>query len=36
MWIKNIKMTNFRNYNYQEISLDPKLNIFFGEKNDNV
>ena len=31
MWIKNIKMTNFRNYNYQEINLEPKLNIFFGE-----
>ena len=31
MWIKKIKMINFRNYNYQEINLDKKINIFFGE-----
>ena len=31
MWIKNIKIKNFRNYNFQEINLDKKTNIFFGE-----
>lgn len=31
MWIKNIKMSNFRNYSFQDIKLKPKANIFFGE-----
>ena len=31
MWIKNIKMSNFRNYSFQDINLKPKVNIFFGE-----
>ena len=31
MWIKNIKLKNFRNYKDQEISLDKNINIFFGE-----
>ena len=31
MWIKKIKINNFRNYNYQEINLEKKINIFYGE-----
>ena len=31
MWIKNIKMSNFRNYSFQDINLKPNANIFFGE-----
>lgn len=31
MWISNLKIQNFRNYNEQEIELDPNINIFFGE-----
>ena len=31
MWIKKIKINNFRNYNYQEINLEKNINIFYGE-----
>ena len=31
MWIKNIKMNNFRNYSEEEINLDKNINIFYGE-----
>ena len=31
MWIKKIKINKFRNYNYQEINLEKKINIFYGE-----
>jgi DNA replication and repair protein RecF len=31
MWIKNIKINNFRNYNNEEINLNKKINIFYGE-----
>ena len=31
MWINNIKLTNFRNYNKQEINLYENINVFFGE-----
>ena len=31
MWINNIKLTNFRNYNNEEIKLNKNINIFFGE-----
>lgn len=31
MWIKNIKIKNFRNYNKEEIILDKNINIFYGE-----
>ena len=31
MWIKKIKIKNFRNYNYQEINLEKNINIFYGE-----
>lgn len=31
MWIKNIKMSNFRNYSFQDINLKQNANIFFGE-----
>lgn len=31
MWIKNIKIKNFRNYEEQEIILEKKINIFYGE-----
>lgn len=31
MHITNIKLTNFRNYNKQEILLNPNLNIFYGD-----
>lgn len=31
MWIKKLKMINFRNYNEQEIKFSPNINIFFGE-----
>ena len=30
MFIKNIKLSNFRNYNEQEIELDKNINIFYG------
>ena len=30
MYIKNIKLKNFRNYKNQEINLENKINIFFG------
>ncbi len=31
MWIKNIKIKNFRNYTEQEIKLQDSINVFFGE-----
>ncbi len=31
MWIKNIKINNFRNYIKEEINLDNNINIFYGE-----
>ena len=31
MWIKNIKINNYRNYNKEEINLNKKINIFYGE-----
>ena len=31
MYIKNIKLENFRNYNYQEIDLCDKINNIFGD-----
>ena len=31
MWIKKIKINNFRNYKKQEINLNKNINIFFGE-----
>lgn len=31
MWIKNIKIKNFRNYNEEEIDLEKNINIFYGE-----
>ena len=31
MWIKKIKINNFRNYNNQEINLEKNINVFFGE-----
>ena len=29
MYIKSIKLNNFRNYSNQEIQLDKEINIFF-------
>lgn len=31
MYIKNIKLINFRNYKKQQIELDKEMNLFFGE-----
>lgn len=31
MYIKNIKLKNFRNYKEQEINLEKKINIFYGD-----
>jgi len=31
MWVKKIKITNFRNYNKEEINLSENINIFYGE-----
>ena len=31
MWIKDIKLNNFRNYNNKEIELHENINVFFGE-----
>ena len=31
MWIKNIKINNFRNYEKEEIKLEKDINIFYGE-----
>ena len=31
MWIKNIKINNFRNYEKEEINLEKNINIFYGE-----
>jgi len=31
MHIKRLLLTNFRNYNYQEISLNENINVFFGD-----
>ncbi len=31
MWIKNIKINNFRNYNKEEINLEKNINVFYGE-----
>ena len=31
MWIKNIKLKNFRNYEQQEINFEKNINIFYGE-----
>ena len=30
MWVKNIKIKNFRNYENQEINLNKNINIFYG------
>ena len=32
MWIKKIKINNFRNYKKEEINLEKNINIFYGEK----
>ena len=31
MWINNIKLNNFRNYNKKEINLYENINVFYGE-----
>ena len=31
MWIKRIKINNFRNYKNLEIELNKRINIFYGE-----
>ena len=31
MWISDIKLTNFRNYEKKEIKLNKNINVFFGE-----
>ena len=31
MWIKKIKIKNFRNYNEQEFNLEKNINIFYGQ-----
>ena len=31
MWIKEIELTNFRNYKKQKIKLKPNINIFYGD-----
>ena len=31
MWISNIKLSNFRNYDKKEIKLNENINVFFGE-----
>ena len=31
MYIDNLKIQNFRNYKYQEINLENKINIFYGD-----
>ncbi len=31
MWIKKIKINNFRNYDLEEINLNKNINIFYGE-----
>ena len=31
MYLKNIKIKNFRNYEEQEVKFGEKLNIFYGE-----
>ena len=31
MWIKKIKIKNFRNYESEEINLDKNINIFYGQ-----
>ena len=33
MWIKNIKIKNFRNYNQEEINLEKNINIFYGKNS---
>ena len=31
MWINKVKINNFRNYKKQEINLNKKINIFYGD-----
>ena len=31
MWIKKIKIKNFRNYESEEINLEKNINIFYGQ-----
>ena len=31
MWINEINLSNFRNYNYQNIKLHENINVFYGE-----
>lgn len=31
MYIKKIKVENFRNYSYQELELKPGINILYGD-----
>ena len=31
MWVKNIKLSNFRNYENIDINLEKNINIFYGE-----
>ena len=31
MWIKKIKINNFRNYEKEEINLEKNINIFYGQ-----
>ena len=32
MWISNIKLSNFRNYDKKEIKLNKNINVFFRRK----
>ena len=34
MYIKSIKLKNFRNYEEQEIILDKNLNVFYGNNGE--
>ena len=31
MWIRKVKIKNFRNYEEQEIELEKNVNVFYGE-----
>ncbi len=34
MYIKKIKLDNFRNYDNQEINLNKNINIFYGDNGE--